>query len=69
MQAIATLARQAPVGYIDETPWYCQNALRWPLTTETVSLYPIPPHRSKDAFVALIEDLQDILVIDGYGVY
>jgi transposase len=24
--AIATLARQSLVGYIDETPWYCQNA-------------------------------------------
>ena len=22
-EAIATVARQASVGYIDETPWYC----------------------------------------------
>jgi transposase len=28
-EAIATRAHQAPVGYIDETPWYCQNALQW----------------------------------------
>jgi transposase len=28
-EAMATLAHQAPVGYIDETPWYCQNALQW----------------------------------------
>ena len=70
-EAIATLARQAPVGYIDETPWYCQNALQWlwTLTTETVSLYLIHPHRSKEAFFALIEDWQGILVSDGYGVY
>ena len=70
-EAIATLARQAPVGYIDETPWYCQNALQWlwTLTTDTVSLYLIHPHRSKDAFLALIEDWQGILVSDGYGVY
>src|SRR5215831_7258845 len=26
-EAIATLAHQAKVGYIDETPWYCHNAL------------------------------------------
>ena len=70
-EAIATLARQATVGYIDETPWYCQNTLQWlwTMATETVSLYLIHPHRSKDAFFALIEDWQGILVSDGYGVY
>jgi transposase len=70
-EAIATLARQAPVGYIDETPWYCQNALNWlwTLSTDTVSLYLIHPNRSKEAFAALIEDWQGILVSDGYGVY
>jgi transposase len=70
-EAIATLARQSTVGYIDETPWYCQNALHWlwTLTTDTVSLYLIHPHRSKDAFFALIEECQGILVSDGYSVY
>src|SRR5262249_59429651 len=70
-EAIATLARQTPVGYIDETPWYCQNALQWlwTMTTDTVSLYLIHPQRSKDAFLALIEEWQGILVSDGYGVY
>lgn len=70
-EAIATLARQSLVGYIDETPWYCQNALQWlwTMTTDTVSLYLIHPNRSKDAFWALIEDWHGILVSDGYGVY
>ena len=70
-EAIAALARQANVGYIDETPWYCQNTLQWlwTMTTDTVALYLIHPHRSKDAFFALIEDWQGILVSDGYGVY
>lgn len=70
-EAIASLARQAPVGYIDETPWYCHNTLQWlwTLTTATVSLSLIHPHRSKEAFAALIEDWQGILVSDGYGVY
>lgn len=70
-KAIATLARQATIGYIDETPWYCQNVLNWlwTLSTDTVSLYLIHPHRSKEAFAALIEDWQGILVSDGYGVY
>jgi transposase len=70
-EAIATLARQTHVGYIDETPWYCQNALNWlwTLTTETVALYLIHPNRSKEAFFDLIEDWQGLLVSDGYGVY
>ena len=70
-EAIATLARQATVGSIDETPWYCQNALQWlwTLTTDTVSFYLIHPNRSKEAFRALIEDWKGILVSDGYGVY
>jgi transposase len=70
-ETIATLARQATVGYIDETPWYCQNTLNWlwTLSTDTVSLYLIHPNRSKEAFAALIEDWQGILVSDGYGVY
>jgi len=69
--AIATLAHQAPVGYIDETPWYCQNALQWLwiMATDKVAYYRIDPHRSTDAFLALIEDWQGILVSDGYGVY
>lgn len=70
-EAIATLAHQAPVGYIDETPWYCQNALQWlwVMATDTVAYYRIDPHRSKEAFWALIDEWQGILVSDGYGVY
>jgi transposase len=41
----------------------------WTLTTATVSLSLMHPHRSKAAFAALIEDWQGLLVSDGYGVY
>jgi transposase len=70
-EMIAELARQAPVGYIDETPWYCQNALQWlwTMATDTVTLYLIHPNRSKEAFFDLIEDWRGLLVSDGYGVY
>lgn len=70
-EAIAQLARQAPVGYIDETPWYCHNTLQWlwTMATGTVSLYLIHPNRSKDAFFDLIDDWTGLLVSDGYGVY
>ena len=70
-ELIAELARQAPVGYIDETPWYCQNALNWlwTMATDTVTLYLIHPNRSKEAWFDLIKDWQGLLVSDGYGVY
>lgn len=69
--AIAALARTARVGSIDETPWYCQNALQWlwTMVTDTVALYLIHPHRSKEACAALIDDWTGILVSDGSGGY
>jgi transposase len=69
--AIATQARQAPVNYIDETPWFLTNALHWlwVMASDTVAFYIIHPHRSKEAFAALIDDWAGILVSDGYGVY
>jgi transposase len=68
---IARQARQAPVNYIDETPWYCRNALEWlwVMASERVAFYMIHPRRSKEAFAALIDDWAGVLVSDGYGVY
>lgn len=68
---IARQARQAPVNYIDETPWYCLNALEWlwVMASERVAFYRIHPRRSKEAFAALIDDWAGLLVSDGYGVY
>jgi len=68
---IAQQARQASVNYIDETPWYCLNALEWlwVMASERVAFYMIHPRRSKEAFAALIDDWEGILVSDGYGVY
>ena len=41
-------ARQALVNYIDETPWYCRNALEWLwVMGERVAFYMIHPRRSK----------------------
>src|SRR5207244_6734742 len=51
-------APQAPVNYIDETPWYCDNALEWlwVMASERVAFSMIHPRRSKEAFAALIDD-------------
>jgi transposase len=69
--AIATQARHARVNYIDETPWFLTNTLQWlwVMVSDTAALYLIHPHRSKEAFAALIDDWVGILVSDGYGVY
>jgi transposase len=69
--AMARIARQAPVGYIDETPWFCQGTLQWlwVMTSPEVAFYRIDPSRSTAAFLALIDDWDGILVSDGYGVY
>jgi transposase len=70
-EAIARIARHAPVGYIDETPWLCQGTLQWlwVMTSPEAAFYRIDPNRSKAAFLALIADWGGILVSDGYGVY
>lgn len=70
-QAIARQARQATVNYIDETPWFLTNTLHWlwVMASETAAFYMIHPHRSKEAFAALIDDWAGLLVSDGYGVY
>src|SRR5262245_3176286 len=39
------------------------------MASDTVAFYMIHPHRSKEAFAALIDDWAGILVSDGYGVY
>src|SRR5262244_708843 len=69
--AIATQARHAPVNYIDETPWFLTHTLQWlwVMVSDTAAFYMIHPHRSKEAFAALIDDWAGILVSDGYGVY
>src|SRR5262245_37215256 len=69
--AIATQARLSTVNYIDETSWFCLHTLHWlwVMASERVAFYMIHPHRSKEAFTALIDDWAGILVSDGYGVY
>jgi transposase len=39
------------------------------MVSDTVAFSTIHPHRSKEAFAALIDDWAGILVGDGYGVY
>ena len=70
-EAIAQVARQAPVGDIDATPWYCQHTWQWlwTMAPDTVSRYLMHPKRSTDALCDWIDAWRGILVSDGYGVY
>ena len=69
--AIATYARRACVTYSDETPWLLTNTRHWlwVMVSDTVAFSMIHPHRSQEAFAALIDDWAGSLVSDGYGVY
>jgi transposase len=69
--AIATQARHAPGNYIDAPPWLCTHTLQWlwGMTSEREACSMIHPHRSKEAFAALLDDWAGLLVRDGYGVY
>src|SRR5262249_37764717 len=70
-ETIARHARRAAVNYIDETPWFLAHRLQrlWFMVSDTAALYLMHPHRSKEAFAALIDDWEGILVSDNYGVY
>ena len=69
--ALAMQARQAPVHYSAETPWFCTPTRHWlwVMASERVAVYMVHPRRSKAAFAALIDDWAGILVSDGSGVY
>lgn len=70
-EAIAPIARHASGNDIDAPPWFCHGTLqwRWGMASAPAAFSRIDPSRSKEAFVALIDDWQGILVSDGYGVY
>jgi transposase len=65
------VAQAIELNSIDETPWFLTHRLQWlwVMVSDTAALYMMHPHRSKDAFAALIDDWAGILVSDGYGVY
>jgi len=68
---IGAVTRTSAVNHIDETSFAKKGTLQWlwVMTNATVAFFMIHPHRSKEAFEALIRDWAGILVSDGYGVY
>lgn len=68
---IGKLARTSPINYVDETSWFQCGKLKWlwAMVNDTVCFFKIHKHRSKEAFLELIDDWKGILVSDNYGVY
>ena len=70
-QKIADTARSARANYVDETSWFKEHQLKWlwAMVNKRAAFYRIDDHRSKEAFLKLVESWNGILVSDGYGVY
>ena len=68
---IGEIARHNDVNYIDETSWFQCGKLKWlwTMTNAAVAFFMVHPNRSKEAFMALIDDWKGILVSDNYGTY
>ena len=69
--AIGDIAHCSRINHVDETSWFQSGALKWlwVMANTAVSYFMIHPHRSKDAFLALVGDWDGILVSDDYGLY
>jgi len=70
-EAMALPARRAPVNYIDATAWFLTHPLQglWVRASDPVAFSLLHPHRSQEAFAALLDDWEGLLVSAGYGVY
>lgn len=70
-ERIGEVARESEVNGIDETPWKQNGILHylWAMVNKQVAFFKIHKNRSKEAFLALVEDWSGILISDGYNVY
>ena len=70
-EAIGRAARGSEINHIDETSFSKKGTLQWlwVMANSMVAWFMIHPHRSKEAFKALIGDWTGILISDGYGLY
>jgi len=68
---IGRIAQDSRINHVDETSWFQSGTLKWlwVMANTAVSYFMIHPHRSKEAFLALIGNWNGILVSDDYGLY
>lgn len=69
--AIEQGAHQAPVNFIDETPWKQGKKLcwLWVMVNNLFAFFMIHPKRSLKAFESLVGTWEGCLVSDGYALY
>ena len=65
------VARIKPVNHVDETSWRQSGKLKWlwAMVNKDLAYYMVHNHRSKEAFLELVDDWKGILVSDNYGLY
>lgn len=70
-EAIGRVARQSEINGIDETPWKQNGKLKflWAMVNKKAAFFKLQLRRSKEAFLALVEDWRGILISDGYRLY
>jgi len=66
---IGVIARNIEINYIDKTSWFQHGALNWlwVMVNNTVAYFMIHKKRSKQAFLELILNWEDILDSNNYG--
>lgn len=64
-------ARKSKINHVDETSWFMGGKLfwLWTMVNVKVAYFMVHPHRSKEAFLELIQDWAGILVSDNYRAY
>lgn len=64
-------ARKSKINHVDETSWFMGGKLfwLWTMVNVKVAYFMVHPHRSKEAFLKLIQDWAGILVSDNYRAY
>lgn len=70
-EEIGRQIRQAPINHVDETSFFQEGRLEWlwTMVNTTLAYFMVHAHRSKKAFLELIQDWQGILISDDYGIY
>lgn len=68
---IGQVVRIQPVNHVDETSWRQSGKLKWlwTMVNKDLAYYMVHNHRSKEAFLELIDDWKGILVSDNYRLY
>ncbi len=68
---IGQITRIQPVNHVDETSWRQGGKLKWlwTMVNKDLAFYMVHNHRSKEAFLDLVDDWKGILVSDNYRLY